>query len=102
MSPEAQLTDYIADEHTVGRLLDLGVIAPVSPPMYQWAAGELHLADLADLVRDGTPAYAWDPVTDGRGRRRRLDSYVPSAGRSRHHRSDLLPGARHLRAMARW
>ena len=58
---EGELGDYIADEHTIGRLLDLGVIATRIPALYDWAAGELGIAGLTDLVRDGTPAYAWDP-----------------------------------------
>ena len=58
---DGELDDYIADEHTIGRLLDLGVIAPRIPELYSWAAGELELANLTDLVREGTPAYAWDP-----------------------------------------
>ena len=56
-----ELDDYIADEHTIGRLLDLGVIVARIPELYDWAAGELGIADLADLVTDGTPTYAWDP-----------------------------------------
>ena len=58
---EGELGDYIADEHTIGRLLDLGVIATRIPALYDWAAGELGIAGLTDLVHDGTPAYAWDP-----------------------------------------
>ena len=58
---EGELDDYIADEHTVGRLLDLGVIAPRLSELYRWSADELRIPDVADLVRDTTPAYAWDP-----------------------------------------
>ena len=58
---DGELDDYIADEHTIGRLLDLGVIATRIPALYDWAAGELGIAGLTDLVHDGTPAYAWDP-----------------------------------------
>ncbi len=58
---EGELDDYIADEHTIGRLLDLGVIATRIPALYDWAAGELGIAGLTDLVHGGTPAYAWDP-----------------------------------------
>jgi hypothetical protein len=55
------LDDYIADEHTVGRLLDLGVIAPRLSDLYQWSAEELGIPGLTELVFDATPAYAWDP-----------------------------------------
>ena len=58
---DGELEGYIADEHTIGRLLDLGVIATRIPALYDWAAGELEFGALADLVRDGTPTYAWDP-----------------------------------------
>lgn len=54
------LEDYIVDEHTVGRLLDLGVIAPRLPELYAWSAGELGLPGLRALVQDRAPAYAWD------------------------------------------
>jgi hypothetical protein len=56
-----ELDDYIAGEHTVGRVLDLGVITPRLTELYRWAAGELRIPDLTDLVRDATPIYAWDP-----------------------------------------
>ena len=56
-----ELDAYVAAEHTVGRLLDLGVIQPRLGPLYRWSARELQLPELAELVRGGTPAYAWDP-----------------------------------------
>jgi hypothetical protein len=55
------LDDYIADEHTIGRLLDLGVIAPRLGDLYRWSAEELGIPAVADLARGATPAYAWDP-----------------------------------------
>ena len=55
------LGDYIDAEHTIGRLLDLGVITPRLTDLYRWSAGELGIPDVADLVCDTTPAYAWDP-----------------------------------------
>lgn len=56
-----QLEDYIADEHTLGRLLDVGVIVPRLTELYRWSADELGIPDLTQLVCDSTPAYAWDP-----------------------------------------
>ncbi len=55
---EGELDDYIANEHTIGRLLDLGVIAPRLTELYRWSADELGIPELAGLVADGTPAYA--------------------------------------------
>jgi len=57
-----ELDTYVAAEHTVGRLLDLGVIQPRLGLLYQWSATELQIPELAELVRGGTPAYAWDPA----------------------------------------
>ena len=54
------LDDYIANEHAVGRLLDLGVIAPRLGELYRWSAVALQIPDLAGLTIDGIPAYAWD------------------------------------------
>jgi hypothetical protein len=51
---------YIAGEHTVGRVLDVGVIVPRLVELYRWSADELGIPDVCDLVRGGTPAYAWD------------------------------------------
>jgi hypothetical protein len=58
---DGELDDYIAGEHTVGRLLDVGVIAPRLGELYRWSAEELNLPELAGLVSDGVPVYAWDP-----------------------------------------
>jgi len=55
-----ELADYIADEHAFGRLLDLGVIVPRFTELYRWSARELRIPEVADLVCDATPAYAWD------------------------------------------
>ena len=57
---DGELEDYIADEHTVGRLLDLGVVTPRLSALYCWSAGELRIPEVSDLVSDATPAYAWD------------------------------------------
>lgn len=56
------LDSYIANEHTIGRLLDLGVIVPRLPALYEWSAGALGIPELADLVEGATPTYAWDPA----------------------------------------
>ena len=58
---DGELDDYIADEHALGRLLDLGVIVPRLTELYRWTADELRIPDVADLVSGATPVYAWDP-----------------------------------------
>ena len=57
---DGELDDYIADEHALGRLLDLGVIVPRLTELYRWTADELRIPDVADLVSGATPVYAWD------------------------------------------
>jgi hypothetical protein len=56
-----ELDDYIANEHALGRLLDVGVIVPRLTELYRWTADELRIPDVAHLVSDATPVYAWDP-----------------------------------------
>jgi hypothetical protein len=58
---KGELDFYIADEHTVGRVLDLGVIAPRLTELYCWSANQLRIPDVTDLVSAATPTYAWDP-----------------------------------------
>lgn len=50
---------YIADEQHLGRLLDYAVIAPRLQRLYEWSAEELGEPRLLELVRDGSPIYAW-------------------------------------------
>jgi hypothetical protein len=50
---------YIADEQRLGRLLDYAVIAPRLQRLFEWSAEELGEPRLLDLVRDGSPVYAW-------------------------------------------
>jgi hypothetical protein len=54
---------YVDDEHSLGHLLDVGVIVPRLGPLYDWSAGELRLPALRGLLSDpgSTPSYAWDP-----------------------------------------
>jgi hypothetical protein len=58
---DGELDDYIADEHTVGRILDLGVVVPRLADLYRWSAAELGIPDVTELIHEDTPAYAWDP-----------------------------------------
>ena len=50
---------YIADEQRLGRLLDYAVIVPRIQRVYEWSAEELGESRLRELVRDGSPIYAW-------------------------------------------
>jgi hypothetical protein len=58
---DGDLDGYIAAEHALGRLLDLGVIIPRLTELYCWSAEELRIPGVTELVCDVTPAYAWDP-----------------------------------------
>lgn len=58
---EGELDDYIADEHALGRLLDVGVIGPRLTELYRWSAAELRIPEVTNLVSHATPSYAWDP-----------------------------------------
>jgi hypothetical protein len=50
---------YIADEQHLGRVLDYAVIVPRLPRLYEWSSEELAEPRLLELVRDGSPIYAW-------------------------------------------
>jgi hypothetical protein len=50
---------YIADEHGLGRILDYAVIVPRLQRVYEWSAEELGEPRLLQLVRYGSPIYAW-------------------------------------------
>jgi hypothetical protein len=50
---------YIADEQRLGRMLDYAVIVPRLQRMYEWSAAELGEPGLLEIVRDGSPIYAW-------------------------------------------
>src|SRR5262245_46369971 len=50
---------YVGDEQRLGRLLDYAVIVPRLQLLYGWAARELGEPRLLDLIRDGSPVYAW-------------------------------------------
>jgi hypothetical protein len=50
---------YVADEQRLGRLLDYALIVPRLQCLYEWSAEELVEPGLLELVRDGSPIYAW-------------------------------------------
>lgn len=54
-----EVESYIADEQRLGRVLDYAVIVPRLQRLYEWSAEELGEARLLELVRNGSPIYAW-------------------------------------------
>jgi len=50
---------YLADEQRLGRLLDYAVITQRLQRLYEWSAEELGEPRLLELVREGSPIYAW-------------------------------------------
>jgi hypothetical protein len=50
---------YIADEQRLARMLDYSVIVPRLQRLYEWSAEDLGEPRLLELVRDGSPIYAW-------------------------------------------
>ncbi len=57
---EGALDDYIVDEHTIGRLLDLGVIAPRLTETVPLVDRRVGIPEVADIICDATPAYPWE------------------------------------------
>jgi hypothetical protein len=56
---ERDVHEYIAEENTFGQMLDYGIIQPRLQRLYEWSAEELCEPRVLDLVRDGSPGYAW-------------------------------------------
>ena len=86
-----ELDSYLRAEHRFGRILDYAVILPRVDVLYDWSARELDRPEVARLVVDGTPAYAWasadrqeweSPRLPVAGRALRALS-APASGRSR-------------------
>ena len=50
---------YVADEQRLGRMLDYAVIVPRLQRLYEWSARELAEPRLLELIREGSPIYAW-------------------------------------------
>ncbi len=73
-----QLDIYLQAEHEFGRTLDYAVILPRLRLLYDWSARELDCPEVAALVVDDTPAYAWS-----RDERREWESPpLPALGRA--------------------
>jgi hypothetical protein len=69
---------YIADEQRLGRMLDYAVIVPRLQRLYEWSSQELAEPCLLELVREGSPIYAW-PFEDRHVWR---SSHMPLAARA--------------------
>jgi len=54
---------YVAIEHRLGRLLDVGLIQPRMRRVYEWSAAQLGQPGVRDLLTDDVPCYAW-PADD--------------------------------------
>lgn len=54
-----ELEAYLVQEHGLGRILDYGVIGTRLQALYDWSASELGFPGLRELVRNGSPIYAW-------------------------------------------
>lgn len=52
---------YVEAEHSIGHLLDVGVILPRADRIYHWSARALDLPALEGLIAQGRPCYAWSP-----------------------------------------
>jgi hypothetical protein len=50
---------YISVENRLGRMLDYAVIVPRLQRVYEWSAHDLNEPRLLELIRDGSPIYAW-------------------------------------------
>ena len=53
------IESYLTAEHNLGQMLDYGVIVPRLQRLYEWSADELGEPALGELIRDGSPVYAW-------------------------------------------
>lgn len=56
---DGEVEAYLVQENGLGRMLDYGVIVPRLQALYEWSARELAVSRLSELVRDGSPIYAW-------------------------------------------
>jgi hypothetical protein len=56
---DREVEAYLATENRLGLMIDYGVIAPRLQTLDEWSASELAIPVLRELVRDGSPIYAW-------------------------------------------
>ena len=53
------IQEILDSENSLGRLVDYGVILPHARAVYEHAASVLNTPQLLDMLRDGSPVYAW-------------------------------------------
>jgi hypothetical protein len=53
------VSEYVSDELSFGRILDFGVIMPRLQQLYEWSAHELDIPKLLNCIREGSLIYAW-------------------------------------------
>jgi hypothetical protein len=56
---DQDVASYLADEQRLGRMLDYAVIVPRLQRLYEWSAVELGEPRVLELIREGSPVYAW-------------------------------------------
>jgi hypothetical protein len=56
---EDPVETYLRRENRLGRTLDYGVIVPRLQALYEWSARALGIPALLELIRGGSPVYAW-------------------------------------------
>ncbi len=80
------LTPYTEAEHSLGHLLDVGILVPRLTPLFDWSAEELGLPGLTTLLdrTTGTPTYAWDAADS--------EVWHPAPSRSARLARWLVPG----------
>ncbi len=52
------IESYLTAEHTIGQMLDYGLIVPRLQRLFEWSADALGEPALGELIRDGSPVYA--------------------------------------------
>lgn len=82
---DISISRMLEAENHVARLIDYGVILPRIQALYDFAAADLEEPGLLDLIKDGSPVYAWayqdrDAWTTARARKTRsVLSWLTSA-----------------------
>ena len=56
---DREVEEFLVVENRLGLMIDYGVIVPRLQTLYEWSARELAVPELRELVRDGSPIYAW-------------------------------------------
>jgi hypothetical protein len=60
-----EVSRYVSDELSFGRLLDYGLIVPRLQYLYEWSASELGTPGLVEYTHGGALTYAWPLAESG-------------------------------------